>query len=116
MGFEKSLRVMPTDTDPYNIIHHPRYFVWIEEAVLEWLISDTGSLDGISYGIENFTCKFISSGVLYDELILRLNLRSRKKADGGEKYKFRVGITNKKTKKTLLEGDFLVGVSEKTDA
>lgn len=88
MGLEKSLRVMPTDTDPYNIIHHPQYFVWIEEAVLEWLISDVGSLTEISYGIDNFSTKFISSGVLYDELILRLNLRSRKRLTAEKNLNF----------------------------
>ncbi len=113
MDIEKRIIVCPTDTDPYNIIHHPRYFVWTEEAILEWLISDYGDLNKLSYEITEFRCKFISVGVLYDEMSLRLSPRKRKKAADGENIKFQVRITNLKNKNQVIDGEFFVRVKEK---
>lgn len=113
MEIEKRITVCPTDTDPYNIIHHPQYFIWTEEAILEWLISDYGSPDEISYEITKFRCKFISVGVLYDELSLRLCPRGRKKDGDEEVVKFQVRITNLKNKNQVIDGEFFVRVKEK---
>ncbi len=113
MDIEKRITVCPTDTDPYNIIHHPQYFIWTEEAILEWLISDLGNLNEISYEIIKFRCKFISVGVLYDELSLRLCPRGRKKAEGGEVIRFQVRVTNLKNKNQVIDGEFFVRVKEK---
>ena len=35
--FETSLRVRYAETDAMGIVHHSRYFVWLELARVEWL-------------------------------------------------------------------------------
>lgn len=115
MDIEKNIIVTPTDTDSYNIIHHPQYFIWIEEAILEWLISTYGSLEQVSYEICKFQCKFISPGILYDSLVLRLIPKSRKRNDYYEDIKFQVRLMIKQSKKTVIESDFYVKVKGKTD-
>ena len=113
MDIEKSIIVNPIDTDSYNIIHHPQYFVWIEEAILEWLISAYGSLEQVSYEICRFQCKFISTGILYDNLVLRLIHKSRSRSDTDENNKFQAKIMKKQDKSTVIESDFYVKVKYK---
>ena len=37
--FETSIRVRYAETDAMGIVHHSRYFVWLELARIEWLRS-----------------------------------------------------------------------------
>lgn len=37
--FEISLRVRYAETDAMGVVHHSRYFVWLESARVEWLRS-----------------------------------------------------------------------------
>lgn len=113
MDIEKNIIVSPTDTDSYNIIHHPQYFIWIEEAILEWLISTYGSLERVSYEICKFQCKFISPGILYDNLALQLIPKGRKQTATDEIIKFQVRIMKKQTKSSVIEADFYVKVKGK---
>lgn len=115
MNIEKDIIVAPTDTDSYNIIHHPQYFIWIEEAILEWLISTYGSLEQVSYEISKFQCKFISPGKLHDSLVLQLIPKSRKCNDSDKNIKFQIRIITKQNKKTVIESDFYVKVKGKSD-
>lgn len=115
MNIEKYIIVGPTDTDSYNIIHHPQYFVWIEEAILEWLISAYGSLEQVSYEICGFQCKFISPGVLHDSLLLQLIPKNRKRTDADEILKFQARILKKQGKSTVIEADFYVKVKGECD-
>lgn len=115
MDIEKNIIVSPTDTDSYNIIHHPQYFIWIEEAILEWLIPAYGSLEQVSYEICKFQCKFISPGILYDNLVLQLILKSRKRTATDENIKFQVRIMKKQSKSSVIEADFYVKVKGKFD-
>ena len=110
MDIEKRIIVGPTDTDSYNIVHHPQYFVWIEEAVLEWLLSTYGSLVNIGYEVEKFNCKFLSPGLLYDPLLLRLMPKGRSKTEQGETIKFQVKLMKDSTKAPVLEGMFFVNI------
>lgn len=113
MDIEKNIIVSPTDTDSYNIIHHPQYFIWIEEAILEWLISTYDSLEQVSYEISKFQCKFISPGMLYDILVLQFNLRSRNKTTTGENIRFQIRIIKKQSKSSVIEADFNVDIKGK---
>ena len=108
MDIEKKIIVGPTDTDSYNIIHHPQYFIWVEEAILEWLIASYGSMKDLSYEVSKFHCKFISPGLLYDTLHLRMLPKNRKRNLSEETVKFQVKITNDKT--PVIEADFFVTV------
>ncbi len=110
MDIEKRIIVGPTDTDSYNIVHHPRYFVWIEEAVLEWMLSTYGSLEKLSYEVGKFNCKFISPGLLYDPLLLRLMPKGKSKTEQGESIKFQVKIMKDNTKAPVIDGVFFVNV------
>lgn len=110
MDIEKKIIVGPTDTDSYNIIHHPQYFIWVEEAILEWLILTYGSMDGLSYEVNQFHCKFISPGLLYHPLLLRLIPKNRKRNLPEESVKFQVRIMNEKTKASVIEADFFVTI------
>ena len=38
-SFETSIRVRYAETDAMGIVHHSRYFVWLELARVEWLRS-----------------------------------------------------------------------------
>lgn len=113
MDIEKNIIVSPTDTDSYNIIHHPQYFIWIEEAILEWLISTYGSLEQVSYDISKFQCKFISPGILYDNLVIQLILKNRKRTATDENIKFQARIVKKQNKSSVIEADFYVKVKGK---
>lgn len=113
MDIEKNIVVSPTDTDSYNIIHHPQYFIWIEEAILEWLISTYGSLEQVSYKIDKFQCKFLSPGILYDNLVLQLIPKSRKRTPADENIKFQARILKKHSKSSVIEADFYVRVKGK---
>jgi acyl-CoA thioesterase FadM len=115
MDIEKKIIVGPTDTDSYNIIHHPQYFIWIEDAILEWLISTYRSLEQISYEIQKFQCKFISPGILYDDLLLQLNPKGKKFNNSDENIKFQVRIVKQKTKSSVIEADFFIRVKGKSD-
>lgn len=110
MDIEKNIIVGPTDTDSYNIIHHPQYFIWIEKAILEWLISSYGSLEKVSYEICKFQCKFLSPGILYDHLVLQLRLKYRKHVDVAEDIKFQARIIKEQNKSSVIEADFYVKV------
>ena len=110
MDIEKRIIVRPTDTDSYNIVHHPQYFVWVEEAILECLISSYGSPEKLSYEINKFNCKFISPGLLYDELILRLIPKNRKSSETEETLNFRAKIIKAGSKATVIEADFFVNI------
>lgn len=110
MNVVKKIRVGPTDTDSYNIVHHPQYFIWIEEAILEWLLSTFGNLHQISYEIGKFQCKFISPGILYDNLLLQLNPKGRKSTGSEETVKFQVRMFNEETKHSVIEADFFVAI------
>ena len=110
MDIEKRIIVRPTDTDSYNIVHHPQYFVWVEEAILEWLISSYGSPENISYEISKFNCKFISPGLLYDTLLLRLLPKGKKANDQQETVKFQVKLIKDSTKSPVIEADFFVNI------
>jgi acyl-CoA thioesterase FadM len=48
-------RVLPGDTDSYEIVHHPNYFVWFEYAIREDMLSRYEEADGIC----NITCEII---------------------------------------------------------
>lgn len=113
MDIEKNIIVSPTDTDSYNIIHHPQYFIWIEEAILEWLILNYSSLEQVSYEIDKFQCKFISPGILYDNLVLQLIYKSRKRTASEENIKFRARIIKKQNKSSVIDADFYVKVKGK---
>jgi acyl-CoA thioester hydrolase len=39
MQFETTIRVRYAETDAMGIVHHSRYFVWLETARVEWLKS-----------------------------------------------------------------------------
>lgn len=110
MDIEKKITVGPTDTDSYNIIHHPQYFVWVEEAILQWLLSSYGSMENIRYEVSKFHCKFISPGLLYDTLLLRMLPKNRKSNATEETVKFQVKIINDKTKAPVIEADFFVNI------
>lgn len=110
MNIENRIIVGPTDTDSYNIVHHPQYFVWVEEALLEWLVSTYGSMENLSYEVSKFHCKFLSPGLLYDTLLLRMLPKNRKSNLTEEPVKFQVKIMNDKTKAPVIEADFFVTV------
>ena len=57
MDFETTIIVGPTDTDSYNIIHHPQYFIWIEKVILEWLISTDRACLKFQVSIANQTTR-----------------------------------------------------------
>ena len=116
MDIEKRIIVGPTDTDSYNIVHHPQYFVWIEEAVLEWLLSTYGRPENLPYEISKFNCNFISPGLLYDPMLLRLMPKGRSKTEQGETIKFQVKIMKDSTKAPVLDGVFFVNVRGTADA
>ena len=105
--------VGPTDTDSYNIIHHPQYIIWMEEAILEWLISTYGNMEKLSYEISKVQCKFISPGVLYDNLLLRLRLKNRTAAHDDENMKFQVKIVNQKDQGSVLKAELFLTVKGK---
>lgn len=113
MDIEKKIIVGPTDTDSYNIIHHPQYFIWIEKAILEWLISTYENINNIIYEISKFQCKFISPGILYDNLTLYLRCKGNKRLNDEDSIKFQVKILNQETKNTVIEADFFVKVRDK---
>ncbi len=113
MDFETTIIVGPTDTDSYNIIHHPQYFIWIEKVILEWLISTYGNIDGLTYEINKFQCKFLSPGVLNDKLTLRLRYKGKKALSDRACLKFQVSIANQTTRHPVIEADFFVKVSGK---
>ncbi len=105
MDIEKKILVGPTDTDPYNIVHHPVYLNWMEEAILQWILEEYGSLKSISYRIEKFQCKFISPARLYDELILRLYLKRK-----GQSILFQGKIINQNTNTLCVDENFWVRI------
>ncbi len=105
MDIEKQILVGPTDTDPYNIVHHPVYFNWMEQAILQWILETYGSMNSISYTIEQFQCKFISSAKLYDELSLRLHPKRKE-----NRILFQGKITNQKNNQLLVEESFFVRI------
>lgn len=113
MDIEKKIMVGPTDTDSYNIIHHPQYIIWMEEAILEWLLSTYGNMEKLSYEISKVQCKFISPGVLYDNLLLQLRLKNRTVAHDDENMKFQVKIVNQKDKGSVLAADLFLTVKGK---
>ena len=115
MDIEKRITVGPTHTDSYNIVHHPQYFVWIEEGIMEWLISTYGGMDGICYEISKFHCKFLSPGILYDSLLVRVIPKGRKGAQGEETVKFQGKILKDNTKAPVMEGEFVVKIKEITE-
>lgn len=39
MPFETTVRVRYAETDAMGVVHHSRYFVWLETARVEWLKS-----------------------------------------------------------------------------
>lgn len=110
MDIEKKIIVGPTDTDSYNIVHHPQYFIWVEEAILNWLISTYGSMEGLSYDVTKFHCKFISPALLYDSLLLRIIPKSRKSNLTEETVKFQIKLMKDATKAPVLEADFFVTI------
>lgn len=112
MDYEKKILVCPSDTDSYNIIHHPQYLIWSEEAILEWLFSNFDSLDNLDYQISNFQCKFLSPGLLYDRLVLKLINKREKLIDGYRTFKFHIRITKEKSNTLVVEADFFVKVEE----
>lgn len=110
MDIEKKIIVGPANTDSYNIIHHPQYFIWIEEAILEWILSFYGSLEQVSYEICKFQCKFISPGILYDDLVLQLFSKDRKHNGSDEIIKFQVRIVKQQSRSSIIEADFYAKV------
>lgn len=110
MDIEKNIIVGPTDTDSYNIIHHPVYFIWTEQAILQWLLNTYKSLDLNTYKIEKIQSKFITPGKLYDELILYLHPKKR-----NERIQFQGRIINVETKKLLVEINFWVRIEGRTN-
>lgn len=113
MDIEKKIMVGPTDTDSYNIIHHPQYIIWMEEAILEWLLSTYGNMEKLSYEISKVQCKFISPGVLYDNLLLQLRFKNRTAAHDGENMKFQVKIVNQKDQGSVLKAELFLTVKGK---
>ncbi len=114
MDFETQILVCPSDTDSYNIIHHPQYFVWVEQAILEWLDATYQGINNVSYEILKFQCKFLSPGLLYERLTLSLRCKGKKTADGV--LKFQVKIIKQANKQPVLDGDFFVKVREVYEA
>ncbi len=105
MNIEKKILVGPTDTDPYNIVHHPVYFNWMEEAILQWILETYGSLNSISYQIDKFQCKFISPARLYDELILHLHSKRI-----GKSFLFQGKIIDKKNNTLCVDETFYLRI------
>lgn len=113
MDIEKKIIVGPTDTDSYNIIHHPQYFIWIEKAILEWLILTYGGIHELFYQINKFQCKFISPGILYDNLILQLRCKGKKATNNEENIRFQVKLINSKNGGSVMAADFFIKVKDK---
>ncbi len=112
MDYEKKILVCPTDTDSYNIIHHPQYLIWAEEAILEWLFSNLKSPDNLEYQMTKFQCKFISPGLLYDRLVLKLMHKGTKRDTDSQILKFHLTIIKELNNGIVIDADFFVKVKE----
>ena len=102
MDFQQTIIVGPTDTDSYNIIHHPQYFIWIEKAIFEWLLSNYDNIEHSTYKIDKFQCKFLSPGNLYDRLTLYLRYKGKKILHDGANMKFQTKIINQRTRSPII--------------
>lgn len=87
-----SVTVGSTDTDSYNIVHHPMYFVWSEAAVYDYVRQERAAFPQLPEG-SAFTCKleqlrskFQTPGHLYDRLELQTVCKSVCDADGLSRF------------------------------
>lgn len=76
-GVETTLRVRYAETDAMGIVHHSRYFVWLEIARIEWLRSlglDYKAMerDGFSIPVIQADLTYKSPAFFDDELQITL--------------------------------------------
>ena len=76
-GFETTLRVRYAETDAMGIVHHSRYFVWLEIARIEWLRSldldyKAMEYDGFSIPVIQADLTYKSPAFFDDELQITL--------------------------------------------
>ena len=90
------ITVGPTDTDSYNIVHHPMYFVWAEAAVYDYVMQNRSAFpqlrEGSGFGcrLEQLQSKFHMPGRLYDRLELQTVCKTSCGADGLSRFAVRI--------------------------
>lgn len=113
-----TVRVGWADTDSYQIVHHPVYLIWIEEAILEEI-----SIHPREYVLESppallriisFRAKFIHPAFLGSHVTIRVKPLDRKPI-GKEKnsfFRFSVQIDDLSNKQLVLTANVTVDISD----
>lgn len=98
-----SVTVGPTDTDSYNIVHHPMYLVWCEAAIYQYLLANPETYPVTEYEIRHFSCKFQSPARLHDRLNAVVVCAAQRQ---DEPTQFRVQLSNAETGAVVVNAKF----------
>lgn len=112
-GCKYQIVVGPMDTDSYNIVHHPVYFVWAEAAIHHYFRSNPSEFLSITAEAEltiaGIRCKFNHPAKLYDELTIYT--KHIKVLENGC-HQFHVKIVNEVRRDDILDATLDIEFSE----
>lgn len=97
------ITVGPADTDAYNIVHHPMYFIWAEAAIYRHMAENMAdTLSQRDFTIAAIHCKFNRPARLHDQLSIFTKPRTRPLDNGN--LQFEVKIVNTRQRYPVLTG------------
>ena len=111
-----TVRVGWTDTDSYQIVHHPVYLIWIEKAILEELATHLEKYALVSspalLRIVSFRAKFSHPSFLGSHVAVRVKPLDRKNIVTGQNsfFRFSIQIDDLSNKHLLLTATVAVKV------
>lgn len=93
--------VGPTDTDAYNIVHHPMYFIWAEAAIYRYMLENpVDATAHMDFSIAEIHCKFSRPARLHDQLSIFTKPKLRRLENGN--LQFDVKIINTRQRYNVL--------------
>lgn len=94
------------DVDPYNIVHHSVYLIWLEECwnthIKELPKSDIYNIDLNDYQVIDLKCKYINSVTLNDVVNVYTTIVNTSRNKNCVIISFKQWINNGKKNKKIL--------------
>lgn len=107
--------VGPADTDSYNIVHHPMYFVWFEQAIYRYITEHPADFAArTDFTIVGFQCKFSRPAKLHDKLAVSARPKPHPAANGNPQFEVR--IVNALQRYPVLSANVEIRLSQQTES